>query len=115
VLAVRIADHYRTHWMYGTNDHYLWQEVRCSGANKWQQVKIDLTNPDEWKRFQFDGNPTYSAEAPNFSEIMAVVIEFAKSDGEKHLRPAPGSGVVEIADFTIDDRPLDDPIEEPDA
>jgi hypothetical protein len=112
VLAVRVVDRYQSHWKHADHGYNLWKQIPCSDPEQWQEVRINLACP-EWELFRFDGNWKYPPVRPDFSEIMAVVIEFAKSNGETPPGPARGAGVVEIADFTIDRRPLNAPIENP--
>ena len=50
----------------------------------------------EWRTFDRDGNYLYCADEPDLTDILAVVIEMARSSGSKNI-PAPGRGVIELA------------------
>ena len=46
--------------------------------------------------FESDGNHLYHSSRPDFSQIIAVIIEVGDFDGN---RAGKGAGVVEVKDF----------------
>jgi hypothetical protein len=106
VLGIRVMDRYRTHWQLcvrGTGK-YAWYPIRCSDSEEWTHVRIDLSEPAprQWHVFEADGNPFYHSGKPDFSVVMAVIIECGA--GYKGAA-VEGGGVFEVADFVIDTRP----------
>jgi len=99
-VAVRIVDRFGTHWRYRRHQYYRWFD--CLEVGKWHEIAIDLANPklEDWDPFEYDGNFVYRGEIPDFSKILAVVIEVGKAS-EIEV-PAVGPGVLDIAEFSVE-------------
>ncbi len=100
-LSIRVIDALTTHWKYmKRGDYYEALIVEDIGTNEWTDMEVDLSNRDrKWKVFESDGNWLYRAKDPDFTAILAIIIEV----GSEHAqRPGAGQGIIDIKDFIID-------------
>ncbi len=97
-MGIRIIDALTTHWEYCRVPHeYIL--MRVNAGEDWREFTIPLNDTTRWCVFASDGNYLYHDEGPDFSQIMAVVIEVGcKGKG----RPGSGSGVLQLKDFTLE-------------
>jgi hypothetical protein len=97
-MAARVVDALATHWGYCDVDHeYVLMPV--DAAKGWQEFEIPLKDLNRWSVFKADGNYLYHDEQPDFSQILAVVVEVGSGGAG---RPGPGSGVVLLKDFRVE-------------
>jgi hypothetical protein len=64
-----------------------------------ESFKIPLSNPAFWAPFAADGNYCYRNSIPDFSQILAVVIELGT---ETMGRPGDDPGVIQLKDFRLE-------------
>lgn len=93
-IAVRIIDARATQWCYQARDTRRSFTIEISDG--WMSVCVDLR--DGWVRFDADGNYHYAADRPDFSVIVAIVIEVGTVGAP---RPGPGTGELEICRIRI--------------
>ena len=64
------------------------------------QHVIDLSYDDRrWRVFDADGNSLYHDPKPDFSMILAVVVEVGRRSAQK---PGSGRGIIEFKDFVVE-------------
>jgi len=97
-LGIRVIDALNTHWIYCYLEGYRALFVDSNETAGWTEQTIDLS-PNKWKVFETDGNSLYHDELPDFSMILAVVVEVG---GRNAGRSGSGKGVVEFKDFTLE-------------
>jgi hypothetical protein len=97
-LGIRIIDALKTHWIYSYLEGYRALVVDYNDKEQWAEHTIDLSGR-RWKVFETDGNALYHAEKPDFSMILAVVVEVGKRNAG---RSGSGKGVVELKDFSVE-------------
>jgi hypothetical protein len=97
-LGIRIVDALKTHWMYSYLEGYKPLYVGKTEPKEWQEFKVDLSGGN-WQVFKTDGNALYHDERPDFSMILAVIVEVGKRNA---LRPGSGKGVLELKDFAVE-------------
>jgi hypothetical protein len=96
-IGVRIVDALTTHWEYCYAPHE-YRLLTINPDSHWQEFFIPLTDPDDWEVFASDGNYLYHDAVPDFSQILAVVIEVGSlSKG----RPGAGKGTLQLKDFKV--------------
>lgn len=95
-LGYRVVDRLGTHWMWGTGTR-----AACIERSAWEPFHIDLADRS-WSVFYPDGNARYAAQQPDFSLIVAVVLEFGSDQGEGR-RPGEGQGIVHLRNFHLRD------------
>ena len=94
-IGIRLVDALTTHWVYCSVRHeYLLMQVAC--GERWQEFEIPMHDSTRWSVFPADGNCCYHDKQPDFSQILAVVVEMG-SNGAKG--PGPGAGVVQMKGF----------------
>lgn len=98
-LGYRVVDRLGTHWMWGTGTR-----AACIERSTWEPFHIDLADRS-WSVFYPDGNARYAAHQPDFSLIVAVVLEFGSDQGEGR-RPGEGGGIVHLRNFHLRDTRL---------
>jgi hypothetical protein len=87
----------------GRDDCYEPLIVEASNTtDEWIDFQIELNNRAKWQVFDSDGNWKYHAPDPEFTSILAIIIEVG-STGNKGVLPRPrdGQGIVDVKDFTI--------------
>lgn len=97
-LGIRIIDALKTHWICSYLEGYRALVVDYNDTEQWVEHTIDLSG-GKWKVFETDGNALYHGGKPDFSMILAVVIEVGKRNAG---RSGSGKGVVELKDFTLE-------------
>jgi hypothetical protein len=96
-IGIRVVDALTTHWEYCHVAHeYILTKISGEG---WQQFQIPLHDSKLWSVFEADGNCRYYDDQPDFSQILAVVVELGS---EMEGRPGPGGGVVELRAFELE-------------
>ena len=99
-IGIRVVDAMMTHWMYALQDGYKPLYVKYGEVEEWVPHTIDLSDhPARWKVFQADGNHLYHDRRPDFSMILAVVVEIGSKNAQ---RPGSGNGVLELMDFAVE-------------
>ena len=98
-LSFRVVDRAGTQWSYKNGDTYIMEEVHSHDWNPLQK-KIDLTR-STWRWFEVDGNPPAAGGKPDFSSILAVVVELGGPGNPE--RPSIGSGTVHLKNFRFCD------------
>jgi hypothetical protein len=96
-LGIRIIDALTTHWIYSYLEGYRPLYVDHTGTEQWQECTVNLSS--KWKVFETDGNALYNDDKPDFSSILAVVIEVGRRNAQ---RPGSGKGIVELKDFGVE-------------
>jgi hypothetical protein len=97
-MSFRVIDKFGTHWGWQTgSETYI---IKLVDSKDWKRVNIDLTSRD-WRCFEADGNFRYARETPDFSMILAVVMEFGGYERDK--RPSEGQGAVHLRSFELTD------------
>ena len=97
-LGIRIIDALKTHWIYSYLEGYRALVVDYNEAEKWVEHIVNLSG-GRWRVFETDGNALYHGDKPDFSMILAVVVEVGKRNAG---RPGSGKGIVELKDFTVE-------------
>jgi hypothetical protein len=110
-VAMRIIDCRQTHWKFCDDGIYHWHECAASKFRSWRPLTYNLKDPDSspvlagrsrrahWKVFDSDGNWRYHDEKPDFTSILAVVIEVAASQNENPDHS--GRGMIDFKDFEV--------------
>lgn len=98
-MSYRIIDRLGTHWTLKRG-----ARVEVVGSSEWATFGVDMAH-DGWSVFTSDGNYLYADRVPDFSLVVAVVIDFGSDEGEGRL-PGSGRGVVHLRDFRLTDGPL---------
>jgi hypothetical protein len=96
-LNIRLVDAFMTHWQYclrNISGEYLMFAVLA--GRDWTECRIDLEKHKWWFPFNSDGNYLYHSVKPDFSQILAIVIEVGARGA---TRAGPGAGIVELRDF----------------
>jgi predicted alpha/beta hydrolase family esterase len=103
-VSIRVIDALTTHWKYikpGRSEYYEPLIVESSNtAGGWIEMKVDLGNHDKWHFFDSDGNWKYRASYPEFTSILAIIVEVGSHQKNGHC-PGEGQGIVDIKDFSI--------------
>lgn len=95
-IGIRVVDALTTHWEYCEVAHeYHLMPVFGEG---WQKFEIRLDDSTLWSVFEADGNWRYPDHEPDFSQVLAVVVEMGS---EMAGRPGPGGGVIELRGFCL--------------
>jgi TIR domain len=106
-ISIRVIDALTTHWKYilrtGRDDCYEPLIVEASNpTDEWIDFQIELNNRAKWQVFESDGNWKYHAPDPEFTSILAIIIEVGSTGNKGVLpRPSEGQGIVDVKDFTI--------------
>lgn len=97
-LSLRVVDALTTHWSYCWNrPEYEVLELPPDGSAT--EFEIELNNRARWDVFCGDGNHLYPGRDPDFSQVLAVVIEFGSITKG---RPGTGKGTVQVKNFLLD-------------
>lgn len=98
-MGYRVIDRMGTHWM-------LQRGARIDRVNstQWAPFNIDLGDR-AWSVFTSDGNYLYARNLPDFSLIVAVVIDFGSDEGDGEP-PGDGEGEVHVRNFRLRETPL---------
>ncbi len=96
-LNIRVIDALMTHWEYCCRNvpgEYLIMSAK--EGEDWNEWAINLKNHKCWFAFRSDGNYLYHSGTPDFSQILAMVVEVG---GRAATRAGKGVGVVELKEF----------------
>jgi len=94
-MGLRVVDALKTHWIYSREE---WYKALYAEKGEWSEQTIDLSKA-KWNVFPTDGNALYHDDKPDFSMILAVVVEVG---GRSPGRAGGGKGVVDIEDFSVE-------------
>jgi len=97
-LGIRVVDALTTHWMYCSEEGKD-NRLTVSPGVRGQLFTIPLHDSNSWKPFTADGNYCYHSAIPDFSQILAVVIEVGT---ETSWRPGDDPGKVQLKDFRLE-------------
>lgn len=98
-VGFRVIDRYGRHWSHARGDSY---ELQTMNSTNWTAMKKVELAGKTWTPFEADGTPHSAGLKPDFSAILAVVVEVG---GEINpSRPSAGSGVVHLKGFRLCDR-----------
>lgn len=98
-FGLRVVDALTTHWEYSRVPHEYRLMTVTPGAD-WKAFDIPLNDNSRWSVFGADGNSLYHDDAPDFSQVLAVVVEVGtKAAG----RPGPGAGAMEIRNLRAEE------------
>ena len=97
-LGLRVVDALTTHWVYCRVPHE-YSLLHVIGGGEWREFEVALNGACRWSVFQADGNCLYHDDAPDFSQVLGVVVEVgAKGKG----RSGAGVGVVQLKNFQLE-------------
>ena len=96
-IGIRVVDALTTHWEYCYAPHE-YRLLTVKPDAHWQEFSVPLTDPDDWAVFASDGNYLYHDTEPDFSQVLAVVIEVG-SVGKG--RPGAGRGTLQLKEFKV--------------
>ena len=105
-LAIRVVDALQTHWecLSSIGGHKCFP-LKASAGDEWTSFAIPLTTSGKrnfrWRVFESDGNWLYNSKRPDFSTVLALVIEVGTLQGEGN-RPGPGKGIIDFKNFTYE-------------
>lgn len=96
-LNIRVIDALTTHWEYCCRSKGgEYNILPLTKGTEWEEFEIPLEPYPHWIVFESDGNYLYHSNRPDFSQIIAVVVEVGDPDGN---RAGKGAGIVELKDF----------------
>ena len=91
-FGLRVVDALTTHWEYCRRPHeYIQWKVKPGGG--WTPFSIPLDDPQHWSVFAADGNWLYHDDEPDFSQVLAVVMEVGSVAA---ARPGAGKGCIQF-------------------
>lgn len=95
-LGYRVIDRYGTHWR--INDS---RRMEVLSSKEWTTLTVDLAG-ESWSVFHHDGNYRYARIEPDFSMIVALVIEFGGDEGDQ-ASPGKGAGEIHIRRLRLEE------------
>jgi hypothetical protein len=96
-IGIRVVDALTTHWMYCSEEGKD-NRLAVSPGARGQLFTIPLHDSLSWKPFTADGNYCYHNAVPDFSQILAVVIEMGT---ETSWRPGDDPGKVQLKEIFV--------------
>jgi hypothetical protein len=91
-FGIRVVDALSTHWEYCRVPHE-YHLMTVKPGEGWKEFVIPLDSTLRWSVFTADGNSLYHDDTPDFSQVLAVVIEVGSKGAG---RPGAGKGAIQL-------------------